>query len=442
MLIRHTVPVLFLAYDDMIIRFESDLFPVPEGIRLVRQFIHHRIFVAEVYGVTAFSTLLHGKFVISVYELEDCRIQFVKGVKNFIYRGATLVNFTFGTNREYETDFEFCSGGGIGLLVALTGTGRLEAKPKHEAKTGAKLEAERKVKPRKVNVKYLAPKIDSIAEEGIRGGAYPGCQFVVLQNGKTVLDKCYGVHYERTPLPVKPKDLYDLASVTKSTATLMAVMRLYDEGKLDLNQKASYYLPFYRGTDKEDVTVQDLLMHESGLKSWIMFFYQAMDPSTAASPLLVPQRDSAHQGQIDDHTFISTSFEYRPGAVSVVNPTVPRRAAGSDEDNGQTSAWYVFSALGFYPVCPGSGQYAVGSPLFRKVSVALPGGKKLEIRAEGNSPDAPYIESMKVNAKLWSRNYLNYSDLAAGARMEFRMSAEPNLQRGTGAGDRPYSFSN
>jgi len=112
-----------------------------------------------------------------------------------------------------------------------------------------------------------------------------------------------------------------------------------------------------------------------------------------------------------------------------------------DEDNGQTSAWYVFSALGFYPVCPGSGQYAVGSPLFRKVSVALPGGKKLEIRAEGNSPDAPYIESMKVNAKLWSRNYLNYSDLAAGARMEFRMSAEPNLQRGTGAGDRPYSFS-
>ena len=112
-----------------------------------------------------------------------------------------------------------------------------------------------------------------------------------------------------------------------------------------------------------------------------------------------------------------------------------------DEDNGQTSAWYVFSALGFYPVCPGSGQYAIGSPLFRKVSVALPGGKRLEIRAEGNSPAALYIESLKVNAKPWSHNFLNYSDLAAGARIEFRMSTEPNLQRGTAAGDRPYSFS-
>ncbi|MFB0973348.1 MAG: glycoside hydrolase family 92 protein, partial [Bacteroidales bacterium] len=112
-----------------------------------------------------------------------------------------------------------------------------------------------------------------------------------------------------------------------------------------------------------------------------------------------------------------------------------------DEDNGQTSAWSGFSALGFYPVCPGSGQYAIGSPLFRKVSVALPGGKRLEIRADGNSPDALYIESLKVNAKPWSHNFLNYSDLAAGARIEFRMSTEPNLQRGTAAGDRPYSFS-
>jgi CubicO group peptidase (beta-lactamase class C family) len=215
---------------------------------------------------------------------------------------------------------KFLAAGGIGLLVALTGMGRLEAKPK--PKDGAKLEAEQKIKPRKVNVKYLEPKIDSIAEAGIRGGAYPGCQFVVLQNGKTVLDKCYGVHSERTPLPVKPTDLYDLASVTKSTATLMGVMRLYEEGKLDLNQKASYYLPFYRGTDKEDITVHDLLMHESGLKSWITFFYQAIDPATAASPLLVSKKDSLHQGQIDANTFISTKFEYRPGAISAVRDSV------------------------------------------------------------------------------------------------------------------------
>ena len=168
---------------------------------------------------------------------------------------------------------------------------------------------------RKVNAKFLEAKVDSVANAGIAGGAYPGCQVVVAQNGEVVLDKCYGVHSDKTPLPVKPTDLYDLASVTKSTATLLAVMKLYEEGKLDIEQKASFYLPFYKGTDKEDITVRDLLFHESGLQSWITFFYQAIDPASVSQPLLVSEKDSLHPGQIDRNVFIS-DFKYREGAVA------------------------------------------------------------------------------------------------------------------------------
>ena len=111
-----------------------------------------------------------------------------------------------------------------------------------------------------------------------------------------------------------------------------------------------------------------------------------------------------------------------------------------DEDNGQTSAWYVFSALGFYPVCPGSGEYALGTPLFRKAVVHLPGGD-LVIEAPSNGADACYVSALKLNGKAWPHNYLRHSDLVDGARLRFQMSAEPSYTRGTAPADAPYSMS-
>ena len=111
-----------------------------------------------------------------------------------------------------------------------------------------------------------------------------------------------------------------------------------------------------------------------------------------------------------------------------------------DEDNGQTSAWYVFSALGFYPVCPGSNQYAIGTPLFEKVTVTRPDGS-FTISSENNGKENFYISSMKVGGKGWTRNYLDHSDLVAGKDIVFKMSEKPVLSRGTAASDRPYSFS-
>ena len=91
-----------------------------------------------------------------------------------------------------------------------------------------------------------------------------------------------------------------------------------------------------------------------------------------------------------------------------------------DEDNGQTSAWYVFSALGFYPVCPGSNEYALGTPLFRKTTVHLPGGD-LVIDAPDNSAGNRYVQALRLNGKPWSGNFLPHSAPASGARLQFSL---------------------
>lgn len=112
-----------------------------------------------------------------------------------------------------------------------------------------------------------------------------------------------------------------------------------------------------------------------------------------------------------------------------------------DEDNGQTSAWYVFSALGFYPVCPASTQYAVGTPYFDRVTLKLENGKKVTITANGNVADAPYINNMQVNGSEYTHNYIDHNTLMNGANISFSLSAKPNYQRGTSIDDAPYSFS-
>ena len=112
-----------------------------------------------------------------------------------------------------------------------------------------------------------------------------------------------------------------------------------------------------------------------------------------------------------------------------------------DEDNGQTSAWYVFSAMGFYPVCPGTDQYVIGAPLFDHVQINLPGGKTVEISAEGNSDTNRYVKDIKVNGETYTKNYFTYGDLTAGATIDFTMSDTPDTVRGTQPEDMPYSMS-
>lgn len=112
-----------------------------------------------------------------------------------------------------------------------------------------------------------------------------------------------------------------------------------------------------------------------------------------------------------------------------------------DEDNGQTSAWYVFSAMGFYPVCPGSGEYVLGAPYFDEMTLHLENGRNVSIKANGNTDDNCYVKSLTLNGKPYSKNYIKRSDLMQGAQFVYNMSAKPNYSRGTAESDAPYSFS-
>ena len=112
-----------------------------------------------------------------------------------------------------------------------------------------------------------------------------------------------------------------------------------------------------------------------------------------------------------------------------------------DEDNGQTSAWYVFTSLGFYPVCPGTDQYVIGAPLFKKAMLHFENGKSLEIDAPGNSAENFYLNRMTVNGREYTKNYIEHNTLQAGGRIECDMAAQPNKARGVNDADFPYSFS-
>lgn len=113
-----------------------------------------------------------------------------------------------------------------------------------------------------------------------------------------------------------------------------------------------------------------------------------------------------------------------------------------DEDNGQTSAWYIFSSMGFYPVCPATDQYVLGAPLFKKITLTLENGKQVLIQAPKNSADNRYVNSLKVNGKVYDKNWVGHFDLMKGTILDFEMSSSPNTTRGIDKKSFPYSFTN
>ena len=156
----------------------------------------------------------------------------------------------------------------------------------------------------------------------------------------------------------------------------------------------------------------------------------------------------AHGNQPIQHMIYMYNYASQPWKAQywvreVMNRFYSAQADGycGDEDNGQTSAWYIFSALGFYPVCPASDQYVMGAPLFKRATLHLANGEDFVIEAPENSAENRYIDNLSLNGKAYTRNYITHSDIMAGGKMSIKMSAEPNTQRGTTDEDRPYSFS-
>ena len=163
--------------------------------------------------------------------------------------------------------------------------------------------------------------IDTLALLGIREKAFPGCQVVVMKQGHTIYNKVFGNHtYEgvqgKPVQPVRPTDVYDLASMTKTTATLLAVMKLYDQGKISLTERISTYLPYLKGTDKQTITVRSLLYHESGLPASISFYREAIDKESYDGNILSNRRDRLHTVQIAARDWVNPNYQYHDSLVS------------------------------------------------------------------------------------------------------------------------------
>lgn len=111
-----------------------------------------------------------------------------------------------------------------------------------------------------------------------------------------------------------------------------------------------------------------------------------------------------------------------------------------DEDQGQTSSWYVFSALGLYPVCPGTDEYVIGSPMFNKMTISMENGKQFTIEANNNSKENVYIQSATLNGKPFPKNFIRHTDILNGGVLHLEMGSQPALQRGTAEDDKPFSL--
>jgi len=159
-------------------------------------------------------------------------------------------------------------------------------------------------------------KIDDIALEGIRAKAYPGCQIVILKDGAPVYDKCFGSFTYGDSKKVESDDLYDIASLTKTTGTLLAVMKLYDEGKFGLTDRISKYVPALKGSAKERITIEELLFHQSGLPASWAFYRDAIDDSSYVGAFFKARADATHRQRVDTRLYVVNSFGYKKEFVS------------------------------------------------------------------------------------------------------------------------------
>jgi beta-glucosidase-like glycosyl hydrolase/CubicO group peptidase (beta-lactamase class C family) len=158
--------------------------------------------------------------------------------------------------------------------------------------------------------------ITDIVNEGIEKKAFPGCQIFIAKDGVVVYNQSFGYFDYAHTHPVQNSDIYDLASITKATATLSALMKLYDEGKYKLQDKISRYVPELRKTDKENITIENILFHQSGLPSFYPFYQLLIDSTTYTGPLYSKKRNFTYRILYDKNTYMRTDFKFFTNMVS------------------------------------------------------------------------------------------------------------------------------
>ena len=160
-----------------------------------------------------------------------------------------------------------------------------------------------------VDAELLNNRVDSLMNLGIRERAFPGAQVLVAFKGKTVFHKSYGFHTYDSLQPVRNSDLYDLASVTKISAALPAIMKLVEEGKLDLDKPFStYWKPWKHRKDKRDLTVREILAHQAGLIPYIVYLNDVLKGGGVKRRFVKQQLGNGYTNQAYDDLFIRDRF--------------------------------------------------------------------------------------------------------------------------------------
>lgn len=161
--------------------------------------------------------------------------------------------------------------------------------------------------------------IENIVAEGISQKAFPGCQVLVAKDGVVIYNRSFGTFEYNKQREVNNEDIYDLASMTKATATLPALMKLYDEKKITLQTPLSKHIPALKRTDKERITVRQALFHETGLPSFIQYYMPAINKDSYPGRLISYKQNDGYPALIDKGAWARTDFKYKPDLVSNVS---------------------------------------------------------------------------------------------------------------------------
>jgi beta-glucosidase-like glycosyl hydrolase/CubicO group peptidase (beta-lactamase class C family) len=184
-----------------------------------------------------------------------------------------------------------------------------------------------------IDAKYER-QLDSIARMGISEGAYPGCQILAMKDGKVVYDKCFGTFTYGGGANVVPEDVYDIASLTKIFASTLAIMKLYEDGLLDVNKTMGDYFPYLNASDKGAITIIDILTHQSGMKSWIPFHKQLIDENGPKQGFFLDHIDETHTVRVAENLYLENDYKEKIIDSIMKSPMKEKK--------------YVYCDMGFY----------------------------------------------------------------------------------------------
>ncbi|MBQ8958366.1 MAG: serine hydrolase [Bacteroidales bacterium] len=181
--------------------------------------------------------------------------------------------------------------------------------------------------------KYVS-RLDSVARAGIRNRAYPGCQIVAMKDGNVVYDKCFGNFTYDGGHKVRPDDIYDIASCTKIFASTLAIMKLYDDGLIDLNKTLADFFPYLKGKAHGKLKLIDIMTHQAGLKAWVPFYKVTVDENGPMEEFYSDQLDENHSVRVAENLYLINDYEDR------IFDSVSKTVLGKKK--------YLYSDMGFY----------------------------------------------------------------------------------------------